>query len=227
MSRIIKSYFGFGAYKGSTGHLLMTSLKAMRLVKSKELIRQRGAEGCRKILFSEEKLFTIEQKFNKQSDQVHMCQMSYDKITKLHLCETGLKTSAKFDQEDVLERLVKPLNENMFNNEHWIFQQDSVPAHKAKTTQAWLTANVPAFISMAEWPFTSPDLNPLDYELWAILKSMAYWYSKGHDSLESLKMSLNKVVDEFPMEVVRAEIDPWPIGLKECVKNREGYFVFY
>ncbi|CAK1588773.1 unnamed protein product [Parnassius mnemosyne] len=28
----------------------------------------------------------------------------------------------------------------MFNNRHWVFQQDSAPAHRAKSTQDWLAA---------------------------------------------------------------------------------------
>jgi len=33
--------------------------------------------------------------------------------------------------------------------------------------------NVPAFISAEDWPLGSPDLNPLDYKLWAVLEDMA------------------------------------------------------
>jgi hypothetical protein len=66
-------------------------------------------------------------------------------------------------QEDVLQRVVKPLNTALFSGQKWVFQQDSTLAHKAKTTQVWLQRHVPAFISAEDWLSGSPDLNPLDY----------------------------------------------------------------
>jgi len=68
---------------------------------------------------------------------------------------------------------VKPLNATDFDGQKLVFQQDSAPAHKAKTTHEWLRRNFPAFISAEDWPSGSPDLKPLDYKLWAILEDMA------------------------------------------------------
>nr|BAN21458.1 unkown protein [Riptortus pedestris] len=62
----------------------------------------------------------------------------YDGTTMLHFCENGVKTSAKNYQDDILEPVVKPLNETLFAGSHWVFQQDSAPAHKARSTQQWL-----------------------------------------------------------------------------------------
>ena len=58
-------------------------------------------------------------------------------------------------------RVVKPLNTTVFSGQKWVFQLDSALAHKAKATQEWLQRNVPAFISVEDWPSGSPDLNPL------------------------------------------------------------------
>jgi hypothetical protein len=44
---------------------------------------------------------------------------------------------------------------------------------EAKKSQEWLRRNVLAFISAEDWPSLSPDLNSLDYKLWAVLKDMA------------------------------------------------------
>jgi len=66
---------------------------------------------------------------------------------------------------NLLQGVVKPLNTNLFNGQKWVFQQDSAPAHKAKTTQEWLRRHVPAFINAEDWPSGSPDLNLLDYKL--------------------------------------------------------------
>jgi hypothetical protein len=75
-------------------------------------------------------------------------------------------------QEDVLQGVVRHLNMTFFSGEEWIFQQDSVPAQKAKTTQEWLRRNLLAFIGAENWPLGSADLKTLDNKLWAILEDM-------------------------------------------------------
>ena len=40
------------------------------------------------------------------------------------------------------------------------------------------------------WPPASPDLNPLDFNIWSILEAEAC--AKTHDTVESLKVSLKK-----------------------------------
>ena len=72
-------------------------------------------------------------------------------------------------QEDVLQGVMKPLNMTVFSIQKWVFQKDSAPAHKAKTTQECLWRKVPGFINAEDWPLGSPDLNPRDYKLWAVL----------------------------------------------------------
>lgn len=243
MSRIIKEDLALGAYKRHTGHLLTVALKQ----KSKALRSRYAKNAHRRILFTDEKIFTVEESFNKQNDRVYARSsreaseliprverghhpasvmvwwgVSYDGVTDLHFCEKGVKTSAKVYQTTVLEDVVKPLNQTMFANKPWTFQQDSAPAHKAKTTQQWLKNNVPDFISPDDWPAGSPDLNPLDYKLWSVLEGMAC--STRHRNIESLKRALVRAVDNFPMHVVRAAIDDWPERLRSCWKANGGHF---
>ena len=130
--------------------------------------------------------------------------MSGQGVTPLNFCEKGVKSGARVYQEGMLQRVVKPLNTTVLNGQNWVFQQDSAPAHKTKTTQEWLRRNVPAFISAENWPSGSPDLSPLDYELWAVLEDMAC--RKRHNNLNSLKRSLVKTVAEIPLETARAVI---------------------
>jgi inhibitor of nuclear factor kappa-B kinase subunit alpha len=147
-------------------------------------------------------------------------------MTHLHFCEKGVKTGASVYKENVLLGVVKPLNTTLFNGQEWVFQQDSAPAHKAKTTakttQEWLWRHVPAFISAENWPSGSPNLNPLDYNLWAVFEDMAC--RKSHNSLDSLKRSLLKAAAEIPLETVRAAIAEWPERLKACVGAEGGHF---
>jgi hypothetical protein len=74
--------------------------------------------------------------------------------------EKGVKTGAQVYQEDMLQGIMKPLNTSLFNGQEWVFQQDSSPAHTAKTIQEWLERYIPAFISAKDWPLGSPRPQP-------------------------------------------------------------------
>jgi inhibitor of nuclear factor kappa-B kinase subunit alpha len=117
---------------------------------------------------------------------------------------------------------VKPLNTTVFSGQKRIFQQDSAPDHKAKMTQEWLRRNVPAFISAEDWPSGSPDLNPLDYKLQAVLEDMDC--QKHHNNLDSLKRSLMKAAAEIPLKTVCAAIAEWLEHLKACIRAEGGHF---
>jgi len=96
---------------------------------------------------------------------------------------------------------------------------------KAKTTHELLRRNVPAFISAEDWPSGSPDLNPRDYKLWAVLEDTAF--QKRHNKLDSLKRSLVKAAAEIPLETVRATIANCPERLKACVEALGGHFEWH
>ena len=51
----------------------------------------------------------------------------------------------------------------------FLLQQDSAPAHRAKKTLEFLKEENVNFWSPQQWPANSPDLNPLDYAIWAIV----------------------------------------------------------
>lgn len=247
VSRIIGDDLRLGAYKRQTGQLLTAALKENRVKKCKRLLKKYGARRYKKILFTDEKIFTVQEKFNKQNDRVYARSaqeaatlvprvekghhpasvmvwwgVSYDGVCSIHFCEKGVKTAAKNYQRDILNNVVKPLNETMFKNQPWTFQQDSAPAHKAKTTQEWLKNHLPDFISIEDWPSGSPDLNPLDYKLWSVLEDMVC--HKRHRNLESLKEDLTEAVDNFPIYEVRTAIDEWPDRLRRCVEANGGHF---
>jgi len=135
MSRIIKEYLGFDAYQRCTGQ----RLKKIRATQAKKLLRQYAKNCHRQILFTDEKIFTIEEKFNRQNNRVYannsreaaekiqrverghhpalvmVCwEVSYEGVTQLHFCEQGVKTRAVNYQSDILVKAVKHLNDTLF-----------------------------------------------------------------------------------------------------------------
>ncbi|KAL4153798.1 hypothetical protein QTP88_001631 [Uroleucon formosanum] len=160
MSQIIKEDLGLGAYRRSAGQRLTDALRQIRTTRAKKLLKRYAKNGHRQILFTDEKIFTVEEKFNRQNDRVYAHNsreaaekiqrverghhpasvmvwwgVSYEGVTQLHFCEQGVKTRAVNYQNDILEKVVKPLSDTLFVGKNWTFLQDSAPAHKAKTTQ--------------------------------------------------------------------------------------------
>ena len=186
MSRLLTEDLGLQAYRRSTEHFLTPWLMKQRELRCRRLLQRYASNGHQSILFMDEKISTIEESFNRQNDRVYASSsreahkvarrvlwahhlssvmvwwgVSYSGVTQLHFCEKGVKTGAKVYEDTVLEPIVRGLNTILFRNKHWTFQQDSAPAHKAGSMQVWLEGHVPDFKSMAEWPSSSPDLNPL------------------------------------------------------------------
>ena len=50
--------------------------------------------------------------------------------------------------------------EEAYGEDHFVFQQDSAPAHKDWHTQDWLEENVPDFITKDQWPPNNPESLP-------------------------------------------------------------------
>ena len=150
-----------------------------------------------KIIFSDEKLFTIEEATNKQNDRILAPTSS--SITEKHLyvkrtqkpqsvmvwagistkgrnplvfVPVGAKINSSTYQKLILEPVAKDLSKTMFNKEPFLFQQDGAPAHTSNISQNWLRENIPDFITKEDWPPSSPDLNPMDFSIWSILEKM-------------------------------------------------------
>jgi len=141
----------------SKGHLLTSTLKEIRWARAKHLLWWHAENGHENILFTDKKIFTIEEHYNNQYNKIYAQTslevrsegagghhpsyimvwwgVSHQGVTPLNFCEKGVKTGGRVYQEDVLQGVVKPRNTTVFIGQKWVFQQDSAPAHKAKTTQ--------------------------------------------------------------------------------------------
>lgn len=76
------------------------------------------------------------------------------------------------DFEELIDDLPLNVRHNMF------FMQDGAPAHFSVQVRNYLNAQFPQrWIgrgSTFSWPARSPDLNPMDFSIWGILKSKVY-----------------------------------------------------
>ena len=67
-----------------------------------------------------------------------------------HIFEVGLKVNTKVYLY-VLKSVVIPWCNQVAGGRPWVWQQDSVPAHKSKETQAWLRKECYDFVPFSHW----------------------------------------------------------------------------
>lgn len=248
MRRILKTKLNVRPLKKNKSQELTLLQRQKRLNRSKELIRLLDCGQLPNLVFSDESTFCVEQHLNRQNDRVWLKGRVSDhsedlRVTRrqgaaqvmvwaavhengrsplvfLPMGPKGVKINQQVYREQVLEAYLIPWAQNEFGSEPWTFQQDSAPSHKAIATQSFLRNNVPHFISTDLWPPSSPDLNPLDFSIWGILKAKAC--SKKHSSLEALKQTLTREWNRISQNVIRAACMAFRKRLSLVVKAKGG-----
>lgn len=244
MHRIIKEDLGLKAYKKQRVHGLTVRQKQARVQKSKNLLVRHGE--C-DILFSDEKLFLLQDSHNQQNDRVYAKRLSdiprdklaverFQNVSKvmvwggvsrkgklpLLFIESNVKINTEYYIERVLKNHLLPHVSKLYEDQPYCFQQDSAPAHKAKKTQAWCAENLPDFITTDEWPASSPDLNPLDFFVWGYMLQQIK-STKGLN-LEQFKKLLIDIWEQIPQDMVRASCDGFTKRLRKVIKEKGDRF---
>ncbi len=180
-------------------HLINQVSKEKRLQKDKKLVNLLKTKNPI-ILFSDEKVFYVDSVSNSRLDRYLSSEKSEDvdenirfKFQTKHpasvmvfglISSDGKKMAPHFfpvgtriDSEEfikVLKSKVKPWIKNTYGLEaNYVLMQDGAPCHTSKKTQKWLEDNNIKFWSNDIWPPNSPNLNPLDYSVWAYVARKA------------------------------------------------------
>jgi len=102
-----------------------------------------------------------------------------------------------------------------------MFQQDSAPAHRARKTIKLLQWETPASISPDLWPPNSPDLNPVDCEIWGVMQDRIYQKVKD---VNELRVRLVEVRAGLQQNMIDDAINQWHRRLRACIRARGGHF---
>lgn len=190
LQRVVREDLGLQPYKVQRRQLLSDATKSKRLERSKVLKKWLAENPDVVVIYSDEKLFDIERKFNGQNDRIYTRDINSispsvkfafkrqkpDSIMIWAAVASNGKKSpifripdgVKINQTvylDFLKEKVKPWIDSEFPNVKVCFTQDSAPAHGANRVQEWCQNEFHHFWTKVMWPPSSPDLNPLDFAM--------------------------------------------------------------
>jgi len=89
--------------------------------------------------------------------------------TDLIFVNRGVKINGAYYRQVLLSQQLLPAIRHP-SGEFFIFRQDSAPALRTHATVSLLERKTPTFISPDLRPPNSPDLNPVDYEIWGLIQ---------------------------------------------------------
>ena len=138
-----------------------------------------------------------------------------------HIFEVSLKVNTKV-YLDMLKSVVIPWCNQVASGRPWVWQQDSVSAHKSKETQAWLQKECYSFVPFSHCPPTSsPDLNLLDYFVWSYIGNITNMTS--HNTKASLITAIRRVFAELPPALVEKACSQFGIRIEAVIEAEGGY----
>ena len=247
MWRACRVDLGMTPYKKQRRQVLSEATKAKRLKRGRELLKILKDGTCPPVLWTDEKLFTVEAVHNVQNDRVLGTSKDALGINVLShfrrqkpasvmvwagVTTDGKKTPLIFIEEGVkvdtgvymlmLDEEVVPWIEKEYSGAPVIFQQDGAPAHTSKLTQSFCDAVFPQFWDKNMWPPSSPDLNVMDFSIWSILERRAC--QKNLRCVDALKVALRSAWETISEEEVRAACGSTVKRLMAMVKAKGGHF---
>jgi len=172
--------------------------------------------GSRKRQVSAERLLRTRSTFSKSV--MESVAVSVLGTTKLMFIEPGVKINGAYYRDVLLGQHLLPAIRSVTRD----FFTYNVLAHRAGDTMEFLSRNTPDFISPLPWPPNSPDLNPLDYEVWGVLQQRVY-HSRIRD-VDHLKQCLIEEWRCFDQNIIDRAVRQWHFGLRVCVRANGGHF---
>lgn len=223
--------------------ILTPAHKARRAVLARRFLRQYRNVEIQRLVFSDECVFHLDNYLNRQNKRIRgrsriqlgarrlhernkitqklIVWAGISKLGKLgiHICPPNTKFTGAYYRQ-LIENHIEPELLRISNNGQYIFQQDGAPSHTAAETQA-LLSGLSSFIRKDHWPANSPDLNPMDYRIWAIMKQKVY--STRIRDLNHLRQRILTTWAEIPQRVIDSAIDEWRRRLRDVIQCDGGH----
>jgi hypothetical protein len=232
-------------------HKLNEAQKRQRFDGCKRLLEM-SALTINRIVFTDEKNFTLSAPTNSQNDRVYgegkkktiepnrllrqrahftksimvSAGVSVNGKTRLHFVESGVKMNANCYVNMLLHDRLLPDCRTLYPDGNFIFQQDWAPSHSARLTIEYLRNENISYLQRDTYPASFPDGNPMDYRIWAILEQKVYDGVASFDTIDQLKTALLAAWDDIDIETVKQIIvgeNGFRQRLLAVVKNGGGH----
>ena len=132
-------------------------------------------------------------------------------IIQPHIFEVGLKVNTKV-YLDVLKSVVIAWCNQVAGGRPWVRQQDSVPAHKSKKTQAWLQKECYDFVPFSHWPPLPPTWTRWTTSFWSYVENNINMTS--HNTKASLITAIHRIFAELPLAPVEKACSQFRIRIE-------------
>ena len=129
--------------------------------------------------------------------------------------EPGVKINGAYYRDVLLGQHLLPAIRSVAGD----FFTYNAPAHRAGDTVEFLSRNTPDFISLLPWPPNSPDLNPVNYEVWGMLQQRIRIRGVDH-----LKQRLIEECRCFDQNIIDRVVQQWRVRLRACVRANGDHF---
>jgi inhibitor of nuclear factor kappa-B kinase subunit alpha len=190
MWRAMKNDLKLFPFKKRGRQLLSEATKKKRLERGRQILKKLKQDTSSPVLWTDEKLFTVQAIYNPQNDRVYSkskedvgievlsalrCQKPAGVMVWAGITTDGRKTPLVFLEEGVkvdtgvylnlLMEYVLPWVEKEYQGAPLVFQQDGAPSHTSKLVQEFCKDLFFDFWPKDLWPPSSPDLNPMDFAI--------------------------------------------------------------
>ena len=123
---------------------------------------------------------------------------------------------------ELITTVVKPWILRVANNRPYVWQQDSAPCHTSGKSQKWLSANFYDYTSPNVWPPNSPNLNPMDYNVWGAVEKDTKLRSSTIKA--QLIDRIKAVFEAIPRESVKSAFSRFRGRTEAVIDANGGYF---
>lgn len=121
--------------------------------------------------------------------------------------------------------MAKMLELNLDFAKCW-FQQDGAPCHTSLESREFLRDifgdRIISNKELHEWPPNSPDLNPLDYNIWSELRKLIG--RSNPTNADEIKRAARLAAPHFTQELIRTVVDDFPVRIRALREARGRHF---
>ena len=172
MRRLVHEDFNMSSFTLQKRQALSAAVMQKRLERSKILLKKFRSGTAGEIIWSNEKIFTVEMAHNGRNDRivgrsfedipcnqktVHQTMkpvsvMVWATISKSWRCplvfvHQGAKINTKCFVDSILKPMLEYAKDHFGEDTLWTFQQDGATSHTANVTQSWCRDHIPNFRS--------------------------------------------------------------------------------